>query len=234
MSAAGQLPQPFEALAPLLDHYGYLAVGGLLFVEDFGIPVPGETVLIAASLYAGIGRLNVVAVAVVAFAAALLGDNLGYLIGRKGGRPLLERVGKYVFLTPARLDRGEEWFNKHGDKIVVVARFIDGLRQLNGLIAGTIEMHWLRFLIANAIGSALWVGTWVSLGYFAGNHVDTVAHYITYIGGGLLALAVLTFVVRHVRERRRRAAEGGTDDAQCAEATGGGAAADASRPASPR
>src|SRR5579875_2748580 len=207
MSAAGQLPQPFEALAPLLNHYGYLAVGGLLFVEDFGIPVPGETVLIAASLYAGAGRLNVVAVGVIAFAAALLGDNLGYLIGRKGGRPLLERVGKYVFLTPARIDRGEAFFDKHGGKIVVVARFIDGLRQLNGLIAGTIEMHWLRFLAANALGSALWVATWVTLGYVAGNHVDTIAHYITWIGIALLVLAVAAFVVRHLRERRRKSSE---------------------------
>jgi len=206
MSVAGQLPQPFETLAPLLNHYGYLAVGGLLFVEDFGIPVPGETVLIAASLYAGAGRLNVVAVGLIGFAAALLGDNLGYLIGRKGGRPLLERVGRYVFLTPARLDRGEEFFNRHGDKIVLVARFIDGLRQLNGLIAGTIEMHWLRFLIANAIGSALWVGTWVTLGYFAGNHVGTISHYITYIAAGLAAAVVVGFVVRHLLRRRRRAA----------------------------
>lgn len=216
MSAAGQLPQPFETLAPLLNHYGYLAVGGLLFVEDFGIPVPGETVLIAASLYAGAGRLNIVAVGVIAFAAALLGDNLGYLIGRKGGRPLIERVGKYVFLTPARLDRGEEFFNKHGGKIVVVARFIDGLRQLNGLIAGTIEMHWLKFLAANALGSALWVGTWVTLGYVAGNHVDTIARYITWIGVALLVIVVAVFVIRHLRERHRKRAE--TDAASVASA----------------
>src|SRR5215469_5861072 len=155
---APALPGFLGALAPVLNHYGYLAVGGLVLVEDFGVPAPGETVLIAAAVYAGAGQLNVVAVAVIGFFAALIGDNIGFAIGHFGGRPLAERLGKYVFLTPERLDATEAFFNRHGGKIVVIARFVEGLRQANGVIAGITGMHWRKFLIYNALGAALWVG----------------------------------------------------------------------------
>src|SRR5262249_12057089 len=158
------LPGFLGVLAPVLNRYGYLAVGGLVLVEDFGVPAPGETVLIAAAIYAGAGQLNAVAVGVIGFVAAVLGDNIGFAIGHFGGRPLAERVGKYVFLTPARLDRAERFFNRHGGKVVVVARFVEGLRQANGIIAGISGMHWRKFLGFNALGAALWVGLWVSLG----------------------------------------------------------------------
>ena len=168
------LPGFLEALASPLEHYGLWAIFFLVLVEDFGIPVPGETVIIAASIYAGSGRLNVVAVGVVAFFAAVFGDNIGYGIGRFGGRRLVDRWGKYVFLTPERLDKAEEFFDRQGAKIITIARFIEGLRQANGIIAGITKMHWLRFLAYNALGAALWVGTWVSIGYFAGQHINTI------------------------------------------------------------
>ena len=151
----------------------------LVLLEDFGIPVPGETVLIAGAVFAGSGRLNIVAVGVVGFAAAVLGDNIGYAIGRFGGRALVDRWGRYVFLTPERVDKAEAFFNRHGGKIIVFARFIEGLRQANGIIAGISGMHWLRFLAFNALGAALWVGTWVSVGYFAGQHITTIYDGIT-------------------------------------------------------
>ena len=83
-----------------------------------------------------------------------------------GGRRLVDRWGKYVFLTPERLDKAEEFFDRQGAKIITIARFIEGLRQANGIIAGITKMHWLRFIAYNALGAALWVGTWVSIGYF--------------------------------------------------------------------
>src|SRR5882757_7264051 len=108
------LPGPLAHLAPLLDHYGYLAVGGLVFVDDFGIPVPGETILIVAAVYAGTGKLNIAVVVLIGVTAAIAGDNVGYLIGHKGGRALIQRWGRYVLLTPERLLRAEDFFTRHG------------------------------------------------------------------------------------------------------------------------
>ncbi len=87
--------------------------------------------------------------------AAVIGDNIGFVVGHFGGRPLAERFGRYVFLTPQRLDRAEAFFDRHGGKVVTIARFIDGLRQVNGLLAGIAGMHWLNFLGYNALGAAL-------------------------------------------------------------------------------
>ncbi|MGW5432161.1 DedA family protein [Streptomyces sp. NPDC004059] len=207
--AAPPLPGPLAHLAPLLGHYGYWAVGAVVLVEDFGVPAPGETILLAAGVYAGTGRLNVVAVAVIAFAAAVVGDNIGYGIGRLGGRPFVHRWGRYVFLTPKRFQAAEEFFGRHGGKIVTVARFIEGLRQANGIIAGTTGMHWRRFLAFNALGAALWVGLWTTLAYLVGSHItavyDEISRYQLYV---LVAAGVLiaALVVRHLLRRRRREA----------------------------
>ncbi|MFE7210522.1 DedA family protein [Streptomyces sp. NPDC001698] len=204
---APPLPGPLAHLAPLLSHYGYWAVGVVVLVEDFGVPAPGETILIAAGVYAGAGQLDVVAVALIAFAAAVVGDNIGYLVGHFGGRPFVHRWGRYIFLTPERFAAAERFFGRHGGKIVVVARFIEGLRQANGIIAGTTGMHWLRFLAFNALGAALWVGLWVTLAYAAGRHIGTVydeiRRYEVYV---LVALGVLVvaLIVRHLLRRRRR------------------------------
>jgi membrane protein DedA with SNARE-associated domain len=212
-----ELPGIFGTLAPILNHYGYLAVGGLVLVEDFGIPVPGETILIAASLYAGAGKLNVVVVGVIAWVCAVLGDNIGFAIGHFGGRRLALKYGKYVFLTPKRLDQAEQFFDHHGGKIIVAARFIEGLRQANGIVAGITGMHWKRFIPFNALGAALWVGLWVSLGYLAGSHITTIYEQITRYSLYLLialAVAVVALVIVRVRKHRRtRQARAETDSA---------------------
>lgn len=206
-----QLPGIFGALAPILNSYGYLAVGGLLFLEDFGVPVPGETILIAAAVYAGAGQLNIVVVVLVGFIAAVLGDNLGYAIGHFGGRALVLRFGRYVFLTSERLGKAEKFFTRHGGKVVTIARFIEGLRQANGIVAGLAGMPWRRFLLFNALGAAIWVGTWSAVGYLAGNHLDAVyaqvKRYELYV---LIALAVLViaFIVRYLLRRRRQPGQG--------------------------
>ena len=203
------LPGFLNALSSPLQHFGVWAIAFLIMVEDFGIPVPGETILIAGAVYAGAGRLNVVLVGVAAFIAAILGDNIGFAIGHFGGRALALRWGKYVFLTEERLDKAERFFDRRGAIVITFARFIEGLRQANGIIAGITGMHWLRFLIFNAIGAALWVGTWVSLGYFAGNHITTIYHYINlYSYYVLIALGVLLlgYIAWRLRRRSRRRA----------------------------
>jgi membrane protein DedA with SNARE-associated domain len=207
MTPPPALPGVFAALAPILDQYGYLAVGVLLFLEDFGVPAPGETVLIAAAVYAGAGRLDVVVLVIIAVVAAMAGDNVGYAIGRYGGRRLVGRYGRYVGLTESRLEATEGFFSRHGGKIIVVARFVEGLRQANGIIAGLSGMPWLRFLGFNALGAILWVGVWVTLGDLAGTHIDVVyaelRRYEFYLLAAL-AVLVLVFVVRRVVRRRRR------------------------------
>jgi membrane protein DedA with SNARE-associated domain len=201
------LPGFLNAIAPVLQHYGLVAIGLLILVEDFGVPAPGETILIAGSVYAGAGHLNIVAVGVVGFIAAIIGDNIGFAIGHFGGRALALRWGKYVFLTEERLNKAEHFFDRRGAIVITFARFVEGLRQANGIIAGITGMHWLRFLIFNAIGAALWVGTWVTAGYFAGNHITTIYHYVNlYSYYLLIALGVLIlgFVIRRLLRRRRR------------------------------
>jgi membrane protein DedA with SNARE-associated domain len=204
VSAPPALPGIFHTLAPVLNHYGYLAVGGFLFLEDFGVPVPGETILIAASVYAGAGRLNIALVVVIAFVAAVLGDNLGFLIGHFGGRPLVERWGKYVFLTPERLDSAEDWFSRHGGKIVTISRFVEGLRQANGIVAGITGMHWAKFISFNALGAALWVAVWSTLGYVSGSHINAIYGPASKVILYVAAAAILILIFRAVHRRRRR------------------------------
>jgi membrane protein DedA with SNARE-associated domain len=207
-AATPHLPGVLHSLEPTLNNYGYLAVAGLVLLEDFGVPVPGETVLILGAVYAGAGRLNIVLVGLLAFVAAVIGDNIGFAVGHFGGRPLVERYGRYIFLTPERLDKATGFFERHGGKIVVVARFIEGLRQANGIIAGISGMHWAKFLGFNAIGAALWVAVWCAIGYLSGSHIDsiynTATQYSTYlaIAFGVLVLALIGRAVWRRRNRR--------------------------------
>ena len=200
------LPGVLHTLEPTLNHYGYLAVVALVLIEDFGVPVPGETVLILAAVYAGAGRLNIVLVALLGFLGALLGDNIGFAIGHFGGRPLAERYGRYIFLTRERLEKATSFFERHGGKIIIVARFIEGLRQANGIIAGISGLRWTRFLVFNAIGAALWVAVWTSVGYFSGSHIDTIyadaTRYDKYLLVAL-ALVVAAYVALRIRRARR-------------------------------
>jgi membrane protein DedA with SNARE-associated domain len=211
-----QLPGFLNSLAPVLNHYGVWAIVLLVFLEDFGVPVPGETVLIAGAVFAGSGQLNIVMVGLAGFIAAIAGDNVGYAIGRFGGRALVDRWGKYIFLTPERMDRAENFFNRHGGKIIAIARFVEGLRQANGIIAGIIEMHWLKFVAFNALGAALWVGTWVSVGYFAGQHItaiyDAITRYSLYAAIAA-AVVIVAWIFLHIRKRRRRVAAATAGDA---------------------
>lgn len=201
------LPGFLGALAPVLNQWGYLAIGGLVMLEDFGVPVPGETVLIAGAVYAGAGQLNIAAVIVIAIAAAIIGDSIGFGIGRFGGRRLVLRYGKYVFLNEHRLATAESFFVRHGGKIVTVARFIEGLRQANGIIAGITGMRWVKFAAFNALGAVLWVGLWSGLGYAAGTRLpqiwSTIERYQP-IAYGVIGALVLGLIGWHLARRRRK------------------------------
>jgi membrane protein DedA with SNARE-associated domain len=180
-------------------------VAGLVLLEDFGVPVPGETILILGAVYAGTGRLSIVLVALLGFLGAVVGDNIGFAIGHFGGRRLVLRYGRYVFITPERLDKATGFFERHGGKVIVIARFVEGLRQANGIVAGITGMPWRRFMIFNAIGAALWVGVWTTLGYVSGSHIDsiynTAIHYSTWLLV-VVCVLVVAYVVRRVMRRR--------------------------------
>ncbi|MFF2141650.1 DedA family protein, partial [Kitasatospora sp. NPDC058190] len=216
MSASSTpLPGALADLAPLLDHYGYLAVALLVLLDNCGIPVPGQTILVLASVYAGSGHLDFAAVLLIAAGAATVGNGLGYLIGHTGGRAFVHRWGRYVLLTPARMERADGFFARHGGKVVAVARFVDGLRQYNGIIAGTTEMPWRRFAVFNLLGAVLWTAVWGTFGYVAGANIGTVyqtaIHYQLWfaIGLGLLVAAFLLRQVLRYRRRRRGGAHPG-------------------------
>lgn len=193
----------------LLATLGYGAVALLVFIEDFGIPSPGETVLIAAAVGAAQGELNVFLVGTVAFLAAVLGDNVGYAIGRYGGRRLILRLGKRIrirdrhLVTGGRLDRAESFFQRYGSWVIVVARFIEGLRQLNGIVAGSLQYGWVRFLVLNALGAALWVGFWTSAAYYGGGWLSQIHgrfRWVVVLAGILIVGGIL--LVLYLRNRR--------------------------------
>jgi membrane protein DedA with SNARE-associated domain len=229
-SSPPPLPGFLNALSGTLEHYGLWAIGLLITLEDFGVPVPGETILIAGAIFAGAGRINIVALGVVAFVAAVTGDNIGFAIGHFGGRALALRFGKYVFLTEERLDKAENFFDRRGAIVITFARFVEGLRQANGIIAGITGMHWLRFVVFNAIGAALWVGTWVTVGYFAGNNITTIYHYITLYSYYVLAALVVLIVGYIVWRRRRRRRTAAAAASQTDEAPEGKSASEAAEP----
>jgi len=220
MPPSAELPGFLHSVAPILDRWGYLAVAAVIGVESFGVPAPGQTIMVAAAIYAGAGRLNIFAVAAIAFVAAVLGDNVGYWIGVRGGRKLVHRWGKYVFLTPERLTRAEGFFARRGSRIVVIARFIDGLRQFNGVIAGITAMPWRTFLIYNTIGAALWVGWWTGIAYALGTHLVEIiehAHRYKWWAIAIITLAVIAYIalhLRHIRRRRARSAAAVVEEPQ--------------------
>ncbi len=179
---------------PYIREYGYAAVFGLIFVEGFGIPAPGETMLVSAALLASQGEMNIAAVLGSAWAAAVGGDNVGYAIGHFGGRHLIVRFGTRIGINVSHLHRVEHFFARHGGSVVMVVRFFEGLRQLNGVVAGTAGMPWWRFLAYNAIGGLLWVLLWGYGSYRLGAHMDDLVALSHRLKPYLIGLALTLLV----------------------------------------
>ncbi len=186
--------------------YGAVALFVCLTLESLGAPVPGESVVIFASAAAAEGELDIRAVALAAFLGAVLGDNIGYLIGRKLGRPAILRFGSHVGIGAAALDRAEALARRRGALMVVVARFVVLLRQLNGIVAGTTGMHWATFLAANAVGAALWVGVWTTLAYRFGREAHELLpflwRHVHLVAAVLVPLVILGLVLVRMRMKR--------------------------------
>jgi membrane protein DedA with SNARE-associated domain len=192
--SADALHHAIEAHRALLHHYGYLAVFVLVLLEDFGLPAPGEATLIAASLVAARGELKIEWVLAFAWLGAVVGDNIGFAIGRYGGMRLLSRYGPYVGISSERLGFVQRFFDRWGGAMVVLARFVEIARQVNGIVAGSAGMTQRHFLLYNALGAALWAGVW-SLGvYFLGERMIARLPGITRASYLLLALALAAVV----------------------------------------
>ena len=188
----------------LVQSYGYYAVFTLIALESMGIPLPGETALISAALYAGTTHhLNVVVLAVVASCAAIIGDNAGYWIGRTGGYRLAERYGRYVRLDRAKLKVGRYLFARHGWKVVFFGRFVAVLRTFAAFFAGVGKMRWPGFAAANAAGGLLWAGFYTFGAYALGSAASSVGSMITIVGYAVASVATVVSIIVVRRSLRR-------------------------------
>jgi membrane protein DedA with SNARE-associated domain len=187
----------------LLISYGLVLLFALIAAESAGVPLPGETALIAAAILAERGHYSIVWVIVVAAAAAIIGDNIGYWIGRTGGRALLERWGPVRRYAERALPPGERFFAKHGGKTVFIGRFVAVLRVTAAWLAGITHMPWWRFFLWNAAGGIVWA-TGVSLlaFYFGKAAADAVATYGVYALIVIVVGAVIAFVVMRLLKKR--------------------------------
>jgi membrane protein DedA with SNARE-associated domain len=188
-------------ISHLISSYGYWAVFLLVGAESLGIPLPGETALITAGIYAGhTHRLSPWLIFAVASAAAIIGDNIGYWIGDKGGYRLARRYGHKVRLDERKLKIARLLFDAHGPKVVVLGRFVSILRTYAAFLAGTSKMRWRRFLPANASGGIVWAGIYTLAAYLAGNALQRVSGTISW---ALLGAAVAAVVAVLVLSRRQ-------------------------------
>jgi membrane protein DedA with SNARE-associated domain len=197
--------QLIAGLENFVRHYGAFAVMLILAIEAIGAPVPGETLLIFASVLAGRGEMSLPALLVFAWIGSVIGDNLGFLIGRKLGRKTVLRFGAKVGLTNERFSKIENNYVRYGSATVSFARFFSILRQLNGIVAGILGMSWLRFVLFDAVGAALWVTVWVFLPAYFSEHlafIVTLAHHKIVVMSFLIAVGLILLVAYFIRRMR--------------------------------
>jgi membrane protein DedA with SNARE-associated domain len=184
-----------DSILHLLSQYGYLIVFFGVMAESTGVPLPGETILISAGILVQRGGLDLGDAIFFGILGAVVGDQIGYWVGREGGRPFVLRWGRYVFITPERLARAEGFFARHGGKVVFMARFFSGLRVFGALVAGMSRMRWGTFFLFNALGGAVWATAAVLVGYFLGSSLGVVERWTGRASILLLALAVLALIL---------------------------------------
>lgn len=192
-------------IAGLIGTYGIPALFLSVSLEALGAPLPGESAIVLAAGAAAAGKLSLHAVVITAFLAAVVGDNAGYLIGRRLGKPVVLRYGARFGATEKNYARVEGIVHRWGAWMVVFARFVVVLRQLNGIVAGTTGMRWPVFFVANAVGAALWVGLWATLSYRFGHSTDIVPwiwHHLSRVAA--VAVPVLILGLLYLRFRPGR------------------------------
>jgi len=205
------LDRIIEFLDPYLTApWGYAIVGAATFLENSvgaGVIVPGETLVILGGFYARRGELEVPALVAIVCCAAVLGDNLGFLIGRRFGRGFLERHGRRLFVTPERLERAERYYASHGGKTVFLGRFIPVVRSVGFIVAGAARMPWRRFVVYDVAGAVLWGAGHTTLGYLIGKSYERWKGYLTPVGLGVLVVLGLLIGVGKLLAARRSVEE---------------------------
>jgi undecaprenyl-diphosphatase len=200
-----------EFLDPYLTApWGYLIVGAATFLENSvgaGVIVPGETLVIVGGFYARIGELWLPLVSGVAVVGAVLGDNLGYLIGRRYGRGWLERHGRKLFVTRERLELAERYYLEHGGKTVFLGRFIPVVRSVGFIVAGVSKMEWKRFFLYDVLGALIWAVGHSAIGYALGASYERLERYATPAGLGLLVLLFFLIGASKFLAARRKVKE---------------------------
>jgi len=194
----------FDLLRSALAHYGYWAIAAALLLENAGVPVPGETVLLLASFLAYSEHdLRVPWIIVVGTVAATLGDNLGFAIGHYGGRRLLDRYRKTFRVSDDAVVRGEGLFLRYGAITILFARFVFGMRVIAGPMAGVLRMPWKKFAVFNFLGAGLWVTVISVVGYVFGSRWKLLMHFMRRFDLVLVVVFVLMLGVMWWRSRRQ-------------------------------
>jgi undecaprenyl-diphosphatase len=193
-----------DELLHLNGRYGYLTVFFGVMLESAGVPLPGETVLIAAGALVHKGVLDFKDTLFFGILGAVTGDQIGYWVGRFGGRPFLLRWGRYALITPERLGHAEAFFARHGGRAVFLARFVTGLRVFGALVAGTSRMPWGKFVLYNVLGGTMWATLAVSLGYFLWASISLVEHWVGRASLLLVAALALALLLRWTYRRATR------------------------------
>ncbi len=197
-----------DYVMPLIRDHGVLAIGGITLVESMGVPAPGESAVIAAALYAATTHeFGIVPLVASAATGAILGDNIGYFVGRSIGFRLIRRYGRKVGLTEPRIKLGRYLFKSHGSKVVFFGRFVAVLRTFTALLAGANRMEWRRFLVANALGGIFWASLYGFGAYALGHEVHRLEGPLAIGFGALAALAIGATVVLLRRHEARLLAE---------------------------
>jgi membrane protein DedA with SNARE-associated domain len=195
-------------VSSLVQHYGLIALFLVVMLESGGVPLPGETALVAAAIFASQGRLNIVEVIAVAAAAAIIGDNLGYWVGRTGGRKLLQRYGPLRRWSERVLPWSERFFERHGSKTIFLARFFSVLRVTGAWVAGISRMHWWTFFLWNAAGGICWAILVGLVAYYVGHAAaDAISHYGLLGGAAVIVLLVVVLGAIHFWRKRMLRAE---------------------------
>ena len=195
----------FELLRGAVVHYGYWAVAGLLLLESAGLPLPGETILLLASFLAySEHELQLPWVIVVGTVATTLGGELGFALGRHGGRPLIERYRHVFSIRAESVERGERLFDRYGPATVFLARFIFGMRVLASLLAGALHMPWRKFVLYNLLGATVWVSAICGAGYLFGGHWGRLVHDLKRFDLAVVIGVVVAGLLLWWRNRGRR------------------------------